>query len=447
MTPTPAILRTLRRCANTAAHNQLALFTPSPALAVFMASTDLRINLRAANRVGKTRHAAAKLATLMLATPGGKYRAVGVTYKQTTRVLSKYLHDFLPPSALSPGCSYSSQNGWTHQLIRLTNGTECQLQTSEQRHQAHAGDDLDGVWIDEIPPPAILTESAARVMSKRGWLWLTHTPVGRPIEYVKTIVEAPDTSWISFLVALSNLNCPWYTRDQVTDWIDEASADPGTYRQRIYGDWEGDTVDRRFTGWHPDITAFSGDPIGKQSYQIGIGIDHGEGVSKQVALFVLWTADCIYVVDEIINTKPTIPDQDAKAIIDRLTVWGFTLAEVRRIVGDTNSAGKASSGRKVNELLSGALHKHAGYARMVTEVESPSKGKSSVEYGEVLINHALLKGTLRVHKRCVGLIRSLRHYAGQEDLKHPIDALRYLVTDLLAARSGLPPRASRLRTR
>ena len=41
---------------------QLMLFQPSPALVGFMGSTARRILVRAANRVGKTKHAAAKLA-------------------------------------------------------------------------------------------------------------------------------------------------------------------------------------------------------------------------------------------------------------------------------------------------------------------------------------------------------------------------------------------------
>ena len=63
----------LDRIRATLADNPLALFSPSPALRDFMGGKGRRILVRAANRTGKTRHAAAKLAALMLATPHGRF--------------------------------------------------------------------------------------------------------------------------------------------------------------------------------------------------------------------------------------------------------------------------------------------------------------------------------------------------------------------------------------
>jgi phage terminase large subunit-like protein len=37
------------------------------------------------------------------------------------------------------------------------------------------------VWLDEIPPSDILQENIFRVMARQGWLWLTATPIGRPV--------------------------------------------------------------------------------------------------------------------------------------------------------------------------------------------------------------------------------------------------------------------------
>lgn len=426
------------------------MFRPSPVLTRFMDDPSKRIAIRAANRTGKTRHACARLAKVMLSHPNGRYRAVGVNYVQTTRVLGRYLHEFLPPSSLMPGCHYSDENGWSHQLIRLRNGCTCQMMTDEQPAKAHAGDDLDGVLHDEPPRSEILSESQTRVMARNGFIWIAMTPINAPVEYLKEMVEAEDSVWKEYVVSLTPENCPWYSRQQVLDWIDEAAASPGTYRQKVYGDWEGDSVDRTFTGWSPDCifhgdldTALMGKP-----YHLGIGVDHGEGVGKQVAIFAVWTPDEIYIIDEVVNETATTPDEDARAILNRLGEWGWRLDEVHRMVGDVNSAGKLSGGARINDLLSAALHRQAGFRREAVQIVTPEKGKNSVEYGERLVNNALLRGTLHVHSRCANLVRCMRHYSpGDESMKHAIDALRYLVTPILSERTGTAPTHSKMRIR
>lgn len=443
---TPAI--DICRVRATVEQNRLALYRAAPPLQPFMQDESLRILVRAANRVGKTRAAAAKLSLLLASSPPtARYRAVGVNYQQSVGVIGKYLSDFIPRHLLASGCHYTQTNGWSHQLVQMRNGASCEIRSSEQAAISHAGSDLDGIWLDEFCPEEILGESIARVMSKRGWVWQTGTPVGRPVEYFRTIVEAPETEWKQYVVPFSHTACPWYSKAQVDSWIEEQRAFPDTYGQRINGDWESPTSDRTFTGFDSNCI-FKGDVetlIGDESYTLGIGIDHGEGVGKQVAIIALWTADQVIVIDEIVNEKATTPDEDAKAILKRLSQWGWRLDEVQVMRGDVNSGGKMAGGHKVNELLSAALHRQAGFKRQCVEVQSADKGKGSVEYGERLLNNALLRGTLLVHDRCSTLIKSLRHYTGEEDLKHPLDALRYLIVPVLSDRTGTTPRHSRLR--
>lgn len=436
----------IQRARATLLENRIALFRPSPALAPFMVDRSRRIFVRSANRTGKTKHACVRLAKTLIEEPG-RYRAVGVNHVQTTRVLGKYLYEYLPPSLLVPNCRYSPENGWTHGLIRLRNGSECQLLTDEMDARAHAGDDLDGVLHDEPPREEILSESQTRTMARNGWIWVAATPINAPVAYLKRMIDAEGSPWKEYVVPLTPENCPWYTRKQVLDWIDEAAASPGTYRQKVFGDWEGDTVDRTFTGWGPDcIVRGSLDSIlGDEPYTLGIGVDHGEGVGKQVAVIVVWTHDRIYVIDEIVNERATTPDDDARAILKRLDEWGWRLDEVQHFRGDVNSGGKLAGGQKVNDLLCAALHRQAGFKRVAVEVQAADKGRGSVEYGERLLNNALLRGSLLVHDRCATLIRCLRHYSGEEALKHLIDSLRYIIVPILADRTGTTPRHSRLR--
>jgi len=440
----------LDRIRATLVDNPLALFMPSPAMADFMRSKGRRVLIRAGNRTGKTRHAAAKLAGLMLATPNGRFRAVGVTYQQSISVVSRYLHSFLPPSALAAGCRFSLENGWTHQLIRLTNGATCEIRSQDQTAISHAGSDLDGVWIDEVPPPDVFLECIKRVVSRRGWVWCTLTPIGRPCTWFRRMVEEPGSPWEQVTVTFSRRNCPWYTQTQVDEWLQEAAASPWAYRQTIFGDWEGEVIDRTFTGFDADCIVTDEQLPVEEPFRLGIGIDHGEGIGRQVALLCMWTERQFIVLDEIVNTTTTLPEDDARAIVGRLHDWGWALTDVARIVGDINSAGKMGAGLKVNEVLGDALAAAAGLRARTITILPPDKGKGSVEMGSKLVNAAFMRGTLKVHQGCKGLITSLKNYAPGpkgEDLKHPLDALRYVSQPVLQTWAMSLPSISRLRVR
>lgn len=425
--------------------NPVEAFKPSPALKSFMLDESTRIVVRAANRIGKSMTAAAKLAKLMLKHPNRRYRAVGVDYKQSVGVISKLLADFIPTSQLEDGCTYTVTNGWSHQLIRLKNGTTCEIRSNDQKPLAHAGRSLHGVWCDEPPKPDIYLECLTRVMDTKGFIWITATPIGRPCGWLKDMIELPDSLWKEYVVEFSHTNCPWYTKEQVEQWIIEAQASPWAYRQKIFGDWEGETIDRIFTGFDADCQVDTSDSLPADDFYIGIGIDHGESVGKQVAIITVWTNDTMFVIDEVVSTEHTTPEMDAIAILLKLKEWGWSLSDVKRIVGDINSAGKAQAGHKVNELLADALASHAGHRKRLIDIGKPNKGPGSVQFGERLINSAFMKGQLVVSTKCKTLTHALKHYAGQEDIKHSIDALRYIAQPVLEQWSDTMPTISRIR--
>jgi len=424
-------------------------FRPSPALAAFMRDRSNRILVRAANRVGKSVHAACKLAKIMLSYPRKNYRAVGVSYKQSIKVVSKLLFQFIPRDQLADGCSYTETNGWSHSLIRLKNGTTCQIKSSDQKAIAHSGDDLDGIWIDEPPTRDVWLECVKRVMSLRGFVWLTMTPIGRPCEWLRELAEELGSTWVQHVVEFSHANCPWYTREQVEGWLSEASSSPWAYRQTIFGDWEGEVLDRVFTGFDVDCVITDDQlPAEGDKFKVGLGIDHGEGVGRQVALLVLWTGTCMYALDECVNASKTVPAQDAQAILEMLGRWGWKISDVQRLVGDINSAGKLGAGLKVNDVLAAELSTQSGLCTRTCVIEPPNKGKGSVELGEKLLNHAFMQGKLKVHANCKTLLHSLKNYSeGDEDLKHSIDALRYVTQPTLESWTDVFPSIGRMKFR
>ena len=410
-------------------------FIPSPALRGLMDNESKRIFVRAANRVGKSSHMAVKLVKAMLARPNGRYRAVGVSYRQSIEVVSKLLAQYIPKVQLVPGCVYTETNGWIHHLIRLTNGTICQIKSSDQKAIAHAGENLDGVWIDEIPPQDILLECATRVMSKEGFLWVDATPIGRPVQYLRDAVEADDSVWHQYVVPLSKENCPWYSREQIERWITEARAFPDSFEQKINGAWEGTTQARAFVGFDSTVL-FDDFGLLPQKCRWGIGVDHGEGIGNQCAVLVCWDREHIWILDEYVSTKPTTPKEDARAILGMLQQNGLAAHNVHSWVGDTNSSGKSTPGQSINKLLGVQIAELEGYRWDAIKIGDPVKGPRSVDMGERLLDAGFLRSQVRVHARCTHLVHALRHYRGggkDEELKHILDALRYVAFPVLTA--------------
>jgi phage terminase large subunit-like protein len=419
--------------------NPLSTFRPSPAFAPFMLDPSRRILLRAANRVGKTEHAAARMSKVMIGAPNRHYRVVGTDFKQTQIVAGGYLRKYLPKAMLTSSSRYSEQRGWNYEMIELTNGTTCELRTFEQKPDQHAGGDMDGVWCDEPPPALIWAECLRRVFSRNGFLWLTFTPLGREVSWLRKIVEAERSDWKEYVVGMSRANCPWYTEEQVAKWIAEVRETmPDAYEQTINGAWEGPTGDRTFSGYDTTRHTSERPPAGAKW---GVGVDHGEGAGKQVAILVAWTGQGrtarLWIVDEAASKGVTSPAQDARAIRDMLVRNGLDVTDVAKWRGDINTAGKGEAGRSVNDLLAEQLAKAAGIRHLGREFEGAAKGADSIEKGERLLNAAFLQDRAWIDPvKCPALSRSLAHYSGgakktDENLKHALDAVRYIAVPAL----------------
>lgn len=423
--------------------NPLATFRPSPALAGFMTDDSPRILVRTANRMGKTKHAGARLSERMIKFPNRHYRVVGTDFKNTQLIAGKYLAEFIPKSMLTPKSYFDEQRGWNQEKILLTNGTSCEFRTFVQLPDQHAGGDMDGVWCDEPPPPLIWAECLRRVFSKRGFLWLTFTPLGREVTWLRKIIEAEKSIWKEHLGVMSQANCPWYTQKQVDDWIEEVRTTMAdAYEQTINGAWEGITGDRTFSGYDSS-SHLAADFVLPDGVRYGVGVDHGEGAGKQVAILVAWTGQGtkakLWILDECVSKGVTTPEQDARAIRTMLQRNGLDVASVTRWKGDINTAGKGEAGKSANEVLAQQLATAAGYHRFPRVFESATKGADSVMKGEMLLNGALLQRRAWVRAdRCPTLCRSLAHFNGQEDLKHPLDGLRYIAVPVLDPGEEMP---------
>ena len=415
------------------------LFKPSPIFVVFLLSAHKRMIWRSGNRIGKTRHGAARLIFFALTRPGTRYRAIGPTFQHTVEVIGRVLWELIPPEALAAESRYDAARGWKDKLIRLRNGSTIQIRSYDQDPLAHSGEALHGVWCDEPPPPAILDENLGRLMDFGGWMLITCTPINAPCSHLRALAESP--GWREHVISFSEQSAPWYTAEQIAERVAECLATPATYGQRIHGDWEGTTIDRHFSGFDPTRHVLSDDrPF--DAYRIGV--DHGKGENRQVAYLIgiRWQtdgrrlADSLHVLREYKSgqagqTAKLIAEGIYRMVTDFARSAGLTPEHVVGLLksyGDSNSSGLDEVGT-FNEKINLELRQLAPGLRL----RSPVKVAGARENGEALLNERALADRLTVDPKCPLLVQALSHYIqGKPAYKDPIDGLRYGVYDTLA---------------
>jgi phage terminase large subunit-like protein len=335
------------------------------------------------------------------------------------------------PRFMIDGYDFNDRRGFVNQRIKLTNGSTLEVVTASQDTLAHASATLDFIWIDEPPPEELYSELLARLMVRYepgvSALWLTMTPVNRPVGFLVDLCEKGKLSDHRFDITTEN--CPHLTQQHI-DMIGEAYL-PHERPQRLHGHWHGETRSRFFDAFDERCVT---DRRPKTMAKVGLGIDHGEGVGNQVAVLVAEIEGRVWVLDEYTSTKRTTPEDDAEGILAMLEANHVTPFEIDVAVGDINTMGKAFSGLKVNDALAGAIAKRLKLPRPPFYIQSAHKAAGSVDWGNRILNYGFKRGDITINPRCEYLIKAFSHHTGKNacDLKHGVDATRYIIHRLLA---------------
>ena len=442
----------LARALRAVERNPLALYKPTPGQRRFHHSPARVRLLRAPNQVGKSFCGAAEALFWMLGkhpyqdVPPAPSRGRLVPYSiDASKEIESKLWELLPKGALHPACKYDPDRGFrvgTRRILRLRNGSTLTIVSQEAGTMAAAGATLDFVWFDEPPPASVFAEGMARTTSTGGRVWLTLTPIGRPVGWLKAEVERGSIEDIHY--GLSKEACPWLTEEQIEDIITHTL--PSESAQRIAGDWEGSSPHRYFG-------AFTDEHITEElpgvEVSIGISVDHGEDAGREAALLVAFTRGAspqCWFLDEYISEGHTGIERDAQGILDMLDRWDLRPEAVDVAIGDTNSAGKSEAGFKVNTLLTESIAVLSGMPAHAPpfKIMPARKGPGSVAFTSRLLHSAMARGEgkdFHVHPRCKTLIRGFRHWRGpggdsaNKELSHALDAARYIGRSFLDTRS------------
>lgn len=426
----------------------------------FLRLENRRKLLRAGNQVGKSYVGLAECI----------YRCMGNhPYNQTTKkppiecwvvttswgqgvALHRKFFELVPKSALTQRSreSFDPRRGFgkDNPAVSFLNGSILRFRTTNQGAAALAGATIDHVLIDEPCDLGTYRELDRRLLRSNGSLAFCLTPINRPCDWLKQLVDEGIIAEIHARMEPVNF-VPMGSHRALClpggiplneAWIEEQRR---TTLKRfapvlLDGEWETRAESPVFEAFTPDVHVTSEIPRG--DLKIAIGIDHGGKAFKQIAILVAVDASGehpkIHVIDECAGDGSTTPDIDARNYLRMLKRNGLKWRDLDQVYGDRAYGGRGGVGLgyKSNKLLGKHLRRALGLKQghpLNPGIRQAKTGRGSnagsVWRGCVFIHRATLRPNhFTVHPRCVRVIESMQKFDYRDnEWKDAIDSLRY----------------------
>lgn len=401
---------------------------------------------------------------------------LGASWDSCDDDIGKSLWDWAPRHLIHPSSDYQPNRGWKNNQILLRDrdnpqkvGHVIHFRSGEQDVIHIAGLTVDYLWINEPPLEQQFYEAVQRVADAEGPVWMTFTPFGRPVTWLRLHIEGdekrqipPKERWEQFVIELAPENVPHRSKRSIMKQI--AGIPIEQYAQRVDAHWEGIVTNRRMQGFKEVNKRSSLGTIQypiEHGWKFGIGCDHGDTAGHQVVILMAWHDErqVAWAIDEYISAERTIPRMDARQIVIMLRRNGIQLRRLVENRGDINGTFKSSPlGESVNLQLGREItiawqlfetygpqvagwseSEYSAHAEKLLQagvvplpIEAPDKRSGSVDWGLGLMNTAFMSGGLYIDPRCDVLTRSLATWQGKKDgSEHAIDALRYEAASIL----------------
>ena len=443
--------------------NPLARYKPTPGQLLLHQCTDDKRLLRKPNQTGGTVggavdvlwHMTGRHPFMEVPKPPVRWRLVTYSRDQSLEIEEK-LWEVLPRELMDRRCIYDEDRGFrvgSRRILRLSKrwgGSSLSIFTQGQRTLGKASATLDGVWFDEPPEEGDYSEGVKRIMRRRGKILLTMTPIGRPVDWCKEEVKRGALTDLTY--PLTTEWVPFYTQEEIDAIVEETLV--AQRPQRVFAEWDGVTPDRYYDAWTDDRILPADFELPSGDYWVGVGIDHGEGAKKQIAILVFVNMDTgdVYIWDCRESSGKTDSSRDAVAVVGMLDAHSLNPEAPDEWRGDHNTGGKSEAGLLANQLLEQEIASYIGSPRSSPpcRIKMAKKGPGSVAAGCGLIHRAMVRDKIWVHPRCKPVIQHFRHWRGPRDnkpknreLTHAGDALRYILRDQLDQRDRRSGRLKR----
>jgi phage terminase large subunit-like protein len=135
------------------------------------------------NRSGKSSFAAKRIIRSMLDTPDGRFWCFQETSGNSVEMQQPLLWKYMPPELRNTrktkvtNISYGQKTGFAENSFVLPNGAQCFFRNYSQDVSTIEGGECNGIWFDELCPLNFLDTARFRLITRKGWLLLTFTPI------------------------------------------------------------------------------------------------------------------------------------------------------------------------------------------------------------------------------------------------------------------------------
>jgi hypothetical protein len=156
------------------------------------------------NRASKTEYAARAVVEALVAKPDARAWCFQTTNQNSISMQQPVVHKYIPQEWRNikkgriQNVSYTQKNGFSDNTFVLPNGSQCWFMNYEQDVSVIEGGELDIVWCDELVPLNWLDTLRFRLVTRKGRLLVTFTPiegwsptVREYLDGARTIEEAP----------------------------------------------------------------------------------------------------------------------------------------------------------------------------------------------------------------------------------------------------------------
>lgn len=432
-----------------------------PGQHALLQSREKRTLLRAGNQgQGKTTGGAAELLFRMIGShpfkrvlpPPTFYWAICASDQQAG-VVQRKVWELAPKDLVHPDSEYDLSKGaflGKYPRLLMKNGSWCGFKTGGGDTASLASEKLHGAWFDEPPESErVFSEVLKRLTRTNGDLWMTFTPVNRPVGWVRKRVDARKLHDLHFRLEPENLRFvdngePIRLEDgTVCDqaWIDRFIADTPDQEVPVvcHGEWEF-RVDGAYLAKVWDPTRMVSEQVPDVDLEYALGIDFGDRPGKQVV--VLLAIDevgdgeghpWVYVLDEYVaTTGRETPEDDAKGVLAMLRRHRLRWSELKRASSDrAHKAGRGDQKSATDLQAQVARIIGVKFGQVMPPVRVAKRGQGrgaeSVRTRARWLYQTMARGHFGVHPRCARLIEAIPRYNpwSDDDWKDPLDALVY----------------------
>lgn len=237
------------------------------------------------------------------------------------KIIKPQLKQWIPPSQLRGGSWFSAYEASTRTLY-LENGSFVELMSYDQDLDKFAGTSRDFVHFDEEPPQTIYTENLARLIDRKGHLWITMTPVEGMTWIYDTIYEKGILGSKNIHVTEVDMaENPHLDQTEVKEFLDSLTEDEANARGHGKFVQMGGLVYKTFSPELHIIDAIDPKELKNPNYKHYMSLDHGFNNPTSVHWHAVNTDNEVITFDEHYESQRII-EYHAQVIHSKNTAHG-----------------------------------------------------------------------------------------------------------------------------